>query len=423
MAKKRSNRGLWIVLIAIVVIGGGIFLYLQSQKDDRAKVLVSEIEKRTIIQTVNAIGNIQPETEVKVSSQASGEIIYLGVKEGDTVKMNQLLVKIKPDIIEAQLEQMRASADASKMEIKVREAEKNRAEADLERMTKLYQQEFVSKQEFDAAKSAYESAVSGYKGSLARYESALASLRQVERNKERTSIFSPIEGVVTALNVEVGEKVVGTEMMQGTEMMRVADLSVINAVVDVDENDIVHVEKNDTAWVEIDAIPDKQFKGFVYEIGHSAQSSSLGTQEQVTNFSVKIRLLDMDSKMRPGMSCNVDIETEIRKDIITAPLQAVTVRIKEKEEKSENGMVDLTDRAVKEVKRPPSVVFINENGKAKMVEVKTGISDKGFIEIQDGLKEGDSIISGPFSAVSRTLKDGDEVRIDSALNMKFKRNR
>jgi HlyD family secretion protein len=278
------------------------------------------------------------------------------------------------------------------------------------------------------AQAAYDQAVSGYKAALARYNQALASLKQIKRSAERTTITAPIDGVVTSLSVEEGENVVGTAQMQGTEMMRVSDLSVMNAVVEVDENDIVMVKNGDTARVEVDALPDNIYNGVVIEIGHSAIVSSLGTQDQVTNFEVKIRLIDEEPRLRPGMSCNVDIETKTRRDVIAVPLMAVTVRAEDFDRspdvrEGERGLrkKENKESGVSKVKRPPSVVFIKDGNKVKKKEVKTGISDKGYIEITEGLEEGQTIVSGSYQAVSKQLHDGAEIKVDtSAAKNKFK---
>lgn len=417
MGKKRNSKKPLFISLAVVAVFIIVLAFMFLGKNDKpVSVFVSDVELRTITQTVSAVGKIEPETEVKVSSQTSGEVMFLGVKEGDTVKLRQLLARINPDIVETQLEQVKVSVESAKIEIDARLAEKERASNDFNRAKELYEKKFISKQEFDMSKSTYEMAVSSYKGAISRVEQAKATLRQYERSIARTSIFSPINGIVTSLSVELGEKVVGTEMMMGTEMMKVSDLSIMNAVVDVDENDIVLVKKGDTTLVEIDAIPNKIFKGKVIEIGHSAKVNSLGTQDQVTNFSVKIRLIEQDPRLRPGMSCNVEIQTDTRYNVPSVPLQAVTIReTKTFDDSKPPKDEDFDDEEKKEfnAKRPPSVVFTIDKGVAKMITVETGISDKGFIEIVSGLKKGQKIISGSYQAVSKLLNDGTKVSVDS----------
>lgn len=418
MAKKKKRKGIWITLAIIVLAGAGAYFSMSGKKNDLISVTTSKVFKKDITQTVSAIGKIQPETEVKISSQVSGEIIFLGVKEGDTVRKGQALVRIKPDLIEPQLKQMRAAADAVKMDIGITEAEKERAESDMKRIAELYKKEFISKQEFETAKATAARAINSYQAALARYQASLAQLNQIESEKDRASIFSPIDGVITMLSVEIGEKVVGTGMMAGTELMRVADLSVMNAVVDVDENDIILVKKGDSTYIEIDALSDSKLLGTVIEIGHSAMQSQLGTQDQVINFEVKIRLHDYDSRLRPGMSCNVDIHTETRYNVIAVPLQAVTVRdamvnrSPDVNTDAAPGPPGNTPKLAKSM-RPPSVIFVRKDSEAKMVQVETGISDKGFIEIKSGLSEDDEIISGSYLAVSKDLTDGAKIKVDT----------
>ncbi len=417
MSGKKSNKRLILIISIIIVLAVlAVAWVISSGNNSIVSVTTSEVDRRTITQTVSAIGRIEPETEVAISSETSGEIIYLGVKEGDSVKTGELLVKIKPDIIETQLEASKAASEASKMEIEIRKAEMERSGADLKRLTELYKKEFISKQDFDRAKAAYDQAVSSYKASLSRYEQSKASFRQIERSAERTTIFAPIEGIVTSLSMEKGEKVVGTEMMQGTEIMKISDLSVMNAVVDVDENDIVMVNIGDTAKIEIDAFQDSVFIGTVVEIGHSAKVSGLGSQDQVTNFEVKIRLVNPAARLRPGMSCSVEIETETRYEVLAVPLQAVTVREKSSPDvnNKERGFskADEENENLKK-QRPPSVVFLKDKNKVKQIEVKTGVSDDGYIEITDGLKEKDVIVSGSFMAISKELKDGSQIQVDS----------
>ncbi len=424
MAKKKSKKKLIIVALIVLVCIAVIFIFFSSKGSKAIAVTVSKVSRRTITQTVSAVGKIQPETEVKISSETSGEIIFLSVKEGDTVKAGQMLIRIKPDIIESQLQQVMAAADATKQDIDARKAELNRTKADLQRIKELYQKKYASQEDYDKAVSAFEQAQSAYKASKSRYDQSMASYRQVKSSAERTIVYSPIDGVVTKLSVEKGEKVVGVAQMAGTELMTVSDLNVMNAEVEVDENDIVMIHKGDTAKVEIDAIPDMIYKGVVVEIGHSAIVNQLGTQDQVTNFQVKIRLIDKEPKLRPGMSCNVEIASETKNNVLAVPLQAVTLRDSVPKSAFNNSNQNIKvkksdeDADKEKKKRPPSVVFVKNDGACKLVPVKTGISDDGFIEITDGLKEGEEIISGNFFAVSKELFDGAKIRIDSVKRKK-----
>lgn len=418
MAKRKNNKKGIIIGITIAILAlAGIALVIFGRGEQAIAVTVEEVSKRTITQTVSAVGKIQPETEVKISSQTSGEVIFLGVKEGERVKARQLLARINPDIVETQLEQVKASVEAAKIDIDARASEKERATNDFYRAKELFDKKFISKQEFDNYKASYDLAMSSYRAAMARYEQAKATLRQFERSLARTSIYSPIDGVVTSLSVELGEKVVGTEMMMGTEMMRISDLNVMNAVVDVDENDIVYLKLGDTAYVELDAIPDRKFKGVVLEISHSAKVSSLGTQNEVTNFEVKIRLLERDPRFRPGMSCNVEIQTETRENVLSVPLQSVTIRDLGMNSFDEDE-AGPDEKQTQSKARPQQIVFILEGDKAKMRKVETGISDKGYIEIISGLSLGEKVISGSYHAVSKLLTDGAKVKVDTLFGKK-----
>jgi len=418
MAKRKNNKKGIIIGITIAILAlAGIALVIFGRGEQAIAVTVEEVSKRTITQTVSAVGKIQPETEVKISSQTSGEVIFLGVKEGERVKARQLLARINPDIVETQLEQVKASVEAAKIDIDARASEKERATNDFYRAKELFDKKFISKQEFDNYKASYDLAMSSYRAAMARYEQAKATLRQFERSLARTSIYSPIDGVVTSLSVELGEKVVGTEMMMGTEMMRISDLNVMNAAVDVDENDIVYLKLGDTAYVELDAIPDRKFKGVVLEISHSAKVSSLGTQNEVTNFEVKIRLLEQDARFRPGMSCNVEIQTETRANVLSVPLQSVTIRDLGMNSFDEDE-AGPDEKQTQSKARPQQIVFILEGDKAKMRKVETGISDKGYIEIISGLSLGEKVISGSYQAVSKLLTDGAKVKVDTLFGKK-----
>lgn len=424
MAKKKSKKKVYITIITLTLILAAIVIFIFAGKTDAAiSISVSKAEKRTITQTVTAIGKIEAETEVKISSETSGELVYLAVKEGDTVKANTLLARIKPDIIESQLEQYKAAVEAAKVQIDARKLARERARSELNRVSELYAKKFASADEFEAATNSFDQSEKNYQSALYQHQQSVATLKQIQRSADRTTIFSPINGIVTKLSVEKGEKVVGTAQYAGTEMMVISDLSVMNAMVEVDENDIVMVKIGDTARIEIDAIQDIEYKGIVVEIGHSAIQSSLGTQDQVTNFKVKIRLLDQEARLRPGMSCNVDVETETRENVLAVPLQSVTVRESKLEAAPDvrsQGITSTDDESKKrKVERPPSVVFVKENQKAKMITVKTGISDNTFIEITDGLKGGEEVVSGSYMAISKLLKDGSAIRIDSLHKKKF----
>ncbi len=433
MANKKKNskkrRIILIAILALLIIGGTSAAFMLGNRDKSIAVQVEKTSRRTITQVVSSTGKIQPETEVKVSSEASGEIIFLAVKEGDRVKKGQLLVRIQPDLVQAQVEQFKASAEATKAQIGTAQAEVSRTKAIFERIKTLADKQFASKDDLDNATAAYNSALARLEAAKRDYDRAQASLKQSEASSSRTTIYAPIDGIVTSLSVEQGEKVVGTAQMQGTEMMRISDLNVMNAEVEVDENDVILISLGDTTRVKVDAFPGKEFKGYVREIGNSAKAKAAGQQDAVVNFSIKIRLIDNNDSFRPGMSCDADIETETHSNVIAVPLQAVTLR--KSPEKNDNNQangqgggpgeqsnVQNTKQKKAETKKMPSVVFVQNGNTVKMQEVETGISDNGYIEIKSGLDENATVISGPFRVISRELEDGAKIRIDTTFAKK-----
>ncbi len=411
MAKKNNKKRNIIIFIAVILLAI-IAMYVFSNREAKPiEVTLEKVSKRTIIQKVSAVGKIQAETEVKVSPETSGEVIFLNVKEGDSVKKGELLIRIKPDIVQTMVDQYRASVEGAKLDAESMLEKLKLAEADFNRARELFKNKYISQQEFDTYNSNYQALSSNYKSALARLEQAQASLRQILKNAERTTIYSPINGVVTKRNVEIGETVLGTQQFQGTEMLRISDLSVMNAIVEVDENDIVLVRKGDTATVEVDALPDLVLKGIVIEIGHSAIQSNALTQDQSTNFSVKLRLINPDPRLRPGMSCNAEITTETKYDVPAVPLQSVTIRTTDFNQDGPGIRQVKDDEESKIKKRPPTIVFVRDKDKVKSKVVKTGISDDGYIEITEGIDLGMEVVSGSFQAISKQLEDGSKITI------------
>lgn len=405
--KRKRNIIIFISILLVLIIAG---IFIGGGKKKGIEVTTEKAAKRTIVQTVTALGKIIPETEVKISPETSGEIIQLGIKEGEYVKSGQLLARIKPDIINSQLEQMKYSAEAVKSDIPAMQSSLAKAESEYKRATELFEKKYISQQEYEIAKNTFNSAKAAVNASESRYEQAKASFRQTQKTAAKTVLFAPISGTVTKLNVEQGEKVVGTEMMQGTEIMVISDLNVMNAEVEVDENDIILVKIGDKAKIQVDALTGKTFEGEVIEIGHSAIQSSVGTQNQVTNFKVKIRITNLDPKFRPGMSCNVDISTEKHENVVSVPLQSVTEKTID-EKIDENNKSDKKDEEKTKKTIPPVYVYLVQGNKVKMVQVKTGLSDNGYIEITEGLKEGDVVVSGSYLAIRKELSDGAEIKI------------
>jgi HlyD family secretion protein len=314
------------------------------------------------------------------------------------------------------VEQFAASAQASKLIIDANKAEVDRTEAELRRVTELYKKDFASREELDRATAAFQSATSRYLSSKSDYVRSQGALKQTQASASRTTILSPMDGVVTSLSVQRGEKVVGTAQMQGTEILRISNLDVMNAWVDVDENDVALISIGDTVRVRVDALRDRVYNGIVYEIGNSARVSAQGTQEEVVNFQVRIRLLDRDAQMRPGMSCNVDIETETRRNVLAVPIQSVTVP-QESDKKTDVQQGPLLER--RGTRRDSTaaqrnIVWVTDGRTVRAVPVETGISDQGKIEILNGLKEGDTVVVGPYQAISKLLTPGAAIKIESA---------
>lgn len=395
-----------IVLLAFAIIGrkAGWF-----GKAASVKVAVENAELRTIVETITANGKIQPEKEVKITPDVSGEIVELTVKEGDPVQKGQLLIRIKPDVYISQKDRSLAAISSARARLAQAEAQFIQAELTFNRTRQLYNEETISRSEFEQAEASY--AVAKAEVDAAKYSviSAEASLKEANENLVKTSIYSPMTGTVSMLLVELGERVAGTGMMAGTEMLRVADLSRMEARVEVNENDIPRVKLGDTATIDVDAYPDNKFSGIVTEIANSAKITGVSA-DQVTNFDVRILVLpesyqelaDKGSKfpLRPGMSTTVEIRTETKSGIVTVPIQSVTTR------------ADTTNITQKTSSRDiRTLVFITDGQRALAKDVKTGIQDNSYIEIISGVSEGDRVISAPFSAISKKLSDSTNVEI------------
>lgn len=402
---RSKKRRLFFIIIGAIVIGGSAFIALSTRSVEKAiEVRTDTASYRPIVQEVSVTGKIQPEAEVKISSEVSGEIVALTVKEGDRVRKGQLLLRIRPDLLETQLEQFRAAVHAADVGIEIAKVELDRTERELRRASELYEKGFLSKQEFETAKAAYERANGQYQSALTEKSRALATLRQAELSFSRTAIHAPISGIVTKLNVEVGEKVVGTAQMQGTELLRIADLDTMNAIVEANENDVVQIHIGDTAFIRVDALRDSVLIGKVVEISHSPLQKAVGTQDEVVNFQVKIRLHTNDTRLRPGMTCVADIRTARRDRALAIPIQAVTVRY---DDEQNGAMLGSPTRSI----RPPQIVFVVEGNRVRRRVVETGISDRGYIEIVSGLRPGEIVVAGPYSAITRDLRDSARVRI------------
>lgn len=404
--KRKKKRLIILSLLGAVVIVLVTLAILGSNREEIATVQVESAARRTITQVVTATGKIQPEVQVKISPEVSGEIVALPVKEGQRVSKGDLLLKIKPDFYAAQRDQFAAG-------LRQAEATLSRNRSEFNRMKDLYAKGLVSESEYDISRASYETAE-------ASYAQAKASLDQVEESLNKTTIVSPMNGTVSMLNSELGERVLGTNQFQGTEVMVISDLSRMEARVEVSETDVVLVSVGDTARIEIDALPDRKVDAIVYEVANTGVSRGLGTQEEVTNFEVKIRILHPPVELRPGMSMVADIETETRENVLTVPIQSVTVRGAKKGgpggdgDDGERAQVPTSMKSGRKraEDRPAEVVFVVKEGLARTHEVKRGISNDSYVEIIDGLEEGVNVVSGSYKAINRELEDSTRVQIE-----------
>ncbi len=439
-----KKKIIWILIIFVVVaLIAGIIAKKKGLigKADETKVATEKVTKRTIVEVVSANGKIAPEFEVKLSPDVSGEIIELYVKEGDLIKAGQLLAKINPEIYLsnydrtiAALNTSQANLANSKAQLAQVKSQFINAKSSFDRNDKLHSQKTISDAEFESSKANYEVALAqveageqSVKAAAFNVKNAEAGVKESKENLSKTSIYAPVAGTVSKLNIEKGERVAGASQFgSGTEILRIANLLTMEVKVSVNENDIVRVALNDTALVEVDAYLNRKFKGIVTEISTSANTVGVSA-DQVTNFDVKIRLLldsykDLiaadkpnDSPFRPGMSATVDIQTASRTNVLTLPIQAITSRadttksvapkVEKQGDQAEN---DQTTK--KKAELAQEYVFLYDNGVAKMVKVKTGIQDNMYIQVLEGVKEGQEIITAPYRAVSKKLKDGDKVK-------------
>lgn len=450
--KRKNNNRLLIILGLAVVALVAIAIVRNQNKPKGDKVIVEKVAKRSIAEKVAASGKVFPQTEVKISSDVSGEVVELFVEEGDSVVSGQLLARIDPDAYQSQVERgvagvnsAKAQMATSKAQIETTQAQKQQIEAQLrnareihKRNEKLRKDGVISQADFDASLSNVESLEANLRASESNVrsseqtlraaqfavQSSEATLKELQTSLRRTTIYAPVSGIISKLNVEQGERVVGTIQMAGTELMRIANLNAMEVRVEVSENDIPRVSMGDEAEIEVDAYLGRKFKGRVTQIGNSSTATGTGltnslTTDQVTNFEVRINIdpasypdlinKDKPHPFRPGMSASVEINTELVKDAIAIPIQAVTTREKDdkkfkapkkdnEEETEEKSAADLLE-----------VVFVCSADTVKMVEVKTGIQDDTYIQVTEGLKDGDEIVTGPYNLVSRKLKQGTKV--------------
>jgi len=410
MGKKRrkNSKKKYFIFggIALLLIVIAVLVVTNSDNEQIISVQIEKVEKRNITQVVSANGKIYPEYQVQLRPEVTGEIVNLPVEEGDIVKKGQLLIRIKPEQYTAQRDRAKASLESTQAMLKVRAAGLDKVKSDYKRVKGLFEKELASEQELETAKSNYLQSVGTYEAQEASVMQARAGLNDAQEQLDKTIISSPIDGRITALNVELSERVLGSSFSQGTHLMTVADLAKMEARVEVDENDVVLISVGDTTNVEIDAFGEDKFFGLVSQIGNSAKTTGFGTQDEVVNFEVRIRLIDPNDRIRPGMSCDADIETETKFDVVSVPIQSVTARMA----KEKNGDEKDKPKAKNgKRKKPEEVVFTLEGNFVKKNKVETGISDDTYIEIVSGLEGEEDVVNGPYRAISKELEDSSKV--------------
>ena len=441
-ATKKLIKILGIIVVLLIVVGviAKSAGWLDGGTGEK-EVETELAELRTITQIVSATGRIQPEVEVIIRPDVSGEIIELNVKEGDFVREGELLLRIKPDIYEARIDELNAALLTQRSRMEQARAQMLQAEIEYLKNKELYDRNLISDLEYQQTFNNFEAQKSNFRAAEFQIESARAQLRRAEEELQQTVIRSPKNGTISRLAVERGERVLGQAQTAGTEMMRIARMEQMEVVVDVNENDIVNVSLNDTTIIEADAYPNRSFEGVVTEIANSADVTGSGQADQVTNYKVKIRIttphnLDMAASeffvmnvsedpaegfvpsFKPGMSANVDIRTNTARNVVTIPIQSVTVRDFAKDQGRSTADADTTVNG-SDTQRTPRmtnedfrrVVFVNQDGIAKRVEVETGISDNRYIQVMSGLDAGMEVITGNYRVLSRELEDGDSIII------------
>lgn len=428
---RKRKKFIILTLLVLVIAGLGVVAFFKN-KTVPVSIQKEKVTRRNLTELVVANGKIQPVLQVKISPEVSGEIIELPVKEGQQIQKGDLLVKIKPDNYIASRNSSEANYKYSLTSSNTSSANLKKAEMEYNRIQELFNSKLVSESVFQDAQTAYYIAQSTLAGALQQVSMARAALQKAEDDLSKTTIFSPLTGTITKLNSQLGERVVGTAMMAGTEIMIVSDLNEMETRVDIGEIDVVLIAVGQNARLEVDAFKDRKFKGTVTEIANSAKTPGLGatTSQEGTKFEVKIRFTEKES-FRPGMSVTAEIETRSRTNVLTVPIQSVTTRLPKttnaavaqaKPAKSprsdDDDEQDSDDVRVRkksnELAKPIEVVFIVENGRAKMVPVKRGISDDNYVEITEGPQENQEVVSATYKAINRELEDGKEVVVGAA---------
>ncbi|MDP2161867.1 MAG: efflux RND transporter periplasmic adaptor subunit [Flavobacterium sp.] len=429
MSKKVLYRVIAVFIVLIIVLIALSKTGVIGNKDQGKEVEISTVKTITIVETVSATGKIQPESEIKISSEVSGEIIELPIKEGDVVKKGQLLVRVNPDLYTSGLNRSVASLSNTKASLSQAEAQLKEAQANYTRNKALFEKGVISKSEWDRIIAAFESSKAAKDAAYYMVQSASATVNEARENLGRTTIFAPVDGTISKLDAELGERVVGTQQMAGTEILRVANLNNMEVEVDVNENDIVKINIGDSTNIEVDAYLKKQFKGIVTSISNSA--SNAVTADQVTNFKVKVRILKESyadltegkpenfSPFRPGMTATVDIITKRRENVLGVPISSVVVKT-DTTGGRKTALLEETKGSTK-LDKKMECVFVKEGDVAKIRVIKTGIQDDTFIEVLEGLKKDEVIIVGSYTMVTKELSSGDKVFVKGEEEMAKKK--
>ncbi len=420
MSKKKIYILVGVVLALIIVLVTLKSKGIIGNNDDSKQIETAKVDEITIVETVSATGKIQPEIEVKISSEVSGEIIALPVKEGQLVKKGDLLVKINPDLYTSGYNRTISNLSGTKAGLSQADASFKEAKASYDRSKTLFDKGIISKSDWDKAIATFEGAKANKESAYYNVQSANATVKEAKDNLGRTTIYAPADGTISSLGVELGERVLGTQQMTGTEILRVANLNNMEVEVDVNENDIVKISIGDSTNIQVDAYLKKEFKGIVTSISNSASEAT--TADQVTNFKVKVRILKESyqdllegkpatySPFRPGMTATVDIITKRNENVIGVPISAVVVKSDTAATKSYEIKDDGEDKKVTaKSDKKFECVFVKVGNKARIRIVKTGIQDDTNIEITSGLKKGDLVIVGPYTTVTKDLNSGDRV--------------
>jgi HlyD family secretion protein len=415
---------------AVPLLAAATLLTTGCNRQKPVIVVTEKAQRRNLTEAVTGSGKLQPVVQVKISSEVAGEIIELPVKEGQRVRKGDLLVRVKPDLYAAALRSQEASLKSAQADLLTAEANARKAEAELKRNEDLFSRQLISGSLFDEVRTGAEVARATAIASAQRVEMARAGLKRAEEDLAKTTIVSPIDGTVSKLNSELGERVSGTGMMAGTDIMTVADLGEMEARIEVGEIDVVLIQPGFKARLDVDSFKDRKFDGRVTQVARSAKTAAVGTQQESTKFEVRIRMADKGLFL-PGMSVTADIETRYRTNVVTVPIQAVTTRLPgssaaDPEPGKASSTTDddksqiefLAGKKARETVKPIEVVFVKEGDKAKMLPVKRGISDDSHYEIVEGVTEGLEIITGHFKAVSKELNDGSAVQLEEPKQVK-----